>query len=71
MDRFKLMNHSAAIAETNTGIPNGKLGIWVFLASEVMLFGGFIGWLYLVLRGKHALNRRSQLLDSARIARLG
>jgi heme/copper-type cytochrome/quinol oxidase subunit 3 len=22
-----------------TGIPNGKLGIWLFLASEVMLFG--------------------------------
>lgn len=22
-----------------TGVPNGKLGIWLFLASEVMLFG--------------------------------
>jgi len=22
-----------------TGIPNGKFGIWLFLASEVMLFG--------------------------------
>lgn len=31
-----LMEHNA------TGIPSGKLGIWVFLASEVMLFGAFI-----------------------------
>ena len=38
-----------AIAETNTGIPNGKLGMWVFLASEVMLFGGFISS-YVILR---------------------
>ena len=38
-----------AIADTNTGIPNGKLGIWVFLASEVMLFGGFISS-YVILR---------------------
>jgi cytochrome c oxidase subunit 3 len=25
----------------DTGLYNGKLGIWLFLASEVMLFGGF------------------------------
>ena len=24
----------------DTGLTNGKLGIWLFLASEVMLFGG-------------------------------
>ena len=35
--------------ETNTGIPNGKLGIWMFLASEVMLFGGLIS-AYIILR---------------------
>ncbi len=40
---------SQAIAETNSGIPNGKLGMWVFLASEVMLFGGFISS-YVILR---------------------
>src|SRR5262245_27394392 len=34
---------SAAIMERNaTGVPNGKLGMWVFLASEVMLFGALI-----------------------------
>src|SRR3989338_5808572 len=43
------MNESHAITETNTGIPNGKLGMWVFLASEVMLFGGFISS-YVILR---------------------
>jgi heme/copper-type cytochrome/quinol oxidase subunit 3 len=38
--------------ETVTGIPNGKLGMWVFLASEVMFFTGLIG-AYLVLRMGH------------------
>jgi heme/copper-type cytochrome/quinol oxidase subunit 3 len=32
-----------------TGIPSGRLGIWTFLASEVMLFGAFISS-YIVLR---------------------
>ena len=42
------MNESTALS-TDTGIPNGKLGIWVFLASEVMLFGAFISS-YVILR---------------------
>ena len=41
---------------------------WV--VTLAMLSGGLAGWLYLVLRGKHALNRHSQVLDSERIARL-
>ena len=32
-----------------TGIPNGKLGIWLFLASEVMLFGALFSS-YILLR---------------------
>jgi cytochrome c oxidase subunit 3/cytochrome o ubiquinol oxidase subunit 3 len=28
--------------ETNTGISNNKLGMWVFLGSECLLFGGLI-----------------------------
>ncbi len=32
-----------------TGIPSGRLGMWTFLASEVMLFGAFISS-YIVLR---------------------
>ena len=43
------------------------LGWFVTLA---MMSGGVVGWLYLLLRGKHALNRRSQVVDSERIARL-
>ena len=41
---------------------------WV--VTLAMLCGGLAGWVYLFVRGKHALNRHSQLLDSERIARL-
>ena len=40
--------HAISVS-TATGIPNGKLGMWVFLASEVMFFTGLIG-AYIVLR---------------------
>jgi len=33
----------------DTGLPNAKLGIWLFLASEVMLFGGLFSS-YVILR---------------------
>jgi cytochrome c oxidase subunit III len=33
----------------DTGLHNGKLGIWLFLASEVMLFGAFFST-YIILR---------------------
>ena len=35
--------------DTPTGIPTGKLGMWVFLVSEIMFFTGLIGS-YIVLR---------------------
>ena len=35
--------------EPTTGIPHDKLGMWVFLCSEVMFFTGLIG-AYVVLR---------------------
>ena len=38
-----------AEAQNQTGIPNGKLGMWLFLASEVMLFGGLLSS-YVILR---------------------
>jgi heme/copper-type cytochrome/quinol oxidase subunit 3 len=38
-----------AMEHNATGIPTGKLGMWMFLASEVMLFGAFISS-YIVLR---------------------
>lgn len=47
-----------------TGIDNRKLGMWIFLASEVMLFAGFIGSyvnlraanLVMMTEASHALN---------------
>ena len=36
-------------ARPDTGLYNGKLGIWLFLASEVMLFGGLFS-AYILLR---------------------
>jgi len=36
-------------ARPDTGLTNGKIGIWLFLASEVMLFGAFFAS-YIVLR---------------------
>ncbi len=38
-----------ALESTSTGIHSGKLGMWLFLASEVMFFTGLIG-AYIVLR---------------------
>jgi len=47
------MAHGEALSHpTATGIPNGKLGMWVFLGSEVMFFTGLIG-AYVVLRMGH------------------
>lgn len=34
-----------------TGLPNGKLGMWLFLASEVMLFGALFSSLILLRVG--------------------
>jgi heme/copper-type cytochrome/quinol oxidase subunit 3 len=33
----------------DTGLTNGKIGIWLFLASEIMLFGAFFAG-YIVMR---------------------
>ncbi len=48
------MEHAAALAlpheePTSTGIHSDKMGMWVFLCSEVMFFTGLIG-AYIVLR---------------------
>lgn len=40
---------AVSVSYSATGIPSGKLGMWVFLASEVMLFGAFIS-AFIVLR---------------------
>jgi cytochrome c oxidase subunit III len=36
-------------ARPDTGLTNGKLGVWLFLASEVMLFGALFST-YIILR---------------------
>ncbi len=41
-----LMAHGSIL---KTGIPNGKIALWLFLGSEVMFFTGLIG-AYIVLR---------------------
>ncbi len=43
------MSQAATVSYSATGIPSGKLGMWVFLASEVMFFTGLIA-AYVVLR---------------------
>ena len=50
MDRAVSLH--APTVPTQTGIPNGKLGMWIFLASEIMFFTGLIG-AFVVLRSSH------------------
>ncbi len=46
------MTMERGASATATGVPNGKLGMWLFLASEIMFFTGLIG-AYIVLRTGH------------------
>ena len=43
----------------DTGLYNAKLGIWLFLASEIMLFGGLFS-AYIILRTSNPLFMGSQ-----------
>ena len=43
----------------DTGLYNAKLGIWLFLASEIMLFGGLFS-AYILLRTSNPLFMESQ-----------
>jgi cytochrome c oxidase subunit 3 len=50
-------------ARPDTGLNNGKLGIWLFLASEVMLFGALFAS-YIMLRvGAHDWPAGTEFLD--------
>src|SRR5215470_5997347 len=40
--------------ETNTGVSNNKLAIWMFIASESLFFGAFLAT-YFLYRGRDAL----------------
>ncbi len=45
-------------ARPDTGLYNAKLGIWLFLASEVMLFGGlFSAYIFLRIGASTATGR--------------
>jgi cytochrome c oxidase subunit 3/cytochrome o ubiquinol oxidase subunit 3 len=43
--------HGAEHPETTTGLPHVKLGMWLFLASECLLFGALIST-YVLYRGR-------------------
>jgi len=45
------LSHAPAALETSTGLDNRKLLMWLFLASECLLFGSLIG-AYLLYRGQ-------------------
>ena len=55
MDSVHAFSAPYVAPKTATGVPNGKLGMWVFLASEVMFFTGLIG-AYIVLRMSNSAN---------------
>ncbi len=47
----------------DTGLYNGKMGIWLFLASEVMLFGGLFSAYVLLRMGADVWPRGSSILN--------
>jgi cytochrome c oxidase subunit 3/cytochrome o ubiquinol oxidase subunit 3 len=46
-------DHEGAFGHTSTGLSNNKLGMWLFLGSEFLLFGGLIST-YMLYRGRVA-----------------
>ena len=42
----------------DTGLNNGKIGIWLFLASEVMLFGALFASYILIRTGSPSVAAR-------------
>lgn len=47
----------------DTGLYNGKMGIWLFLASEIMLFGGLFSAYVLLRIGADVWPRGSSILN--------
>jgi heme/copper-type cytochrome/quinol oxidase subunit 3 len=47
----------------DTGLNNGKIGIWLFLASEVMLFGALFASYILIRIGAPTWPRGDTILD--------
>src|SRR6185295_7587975 len=47
----------------DTGLNNGKIGIWLFLASEVMLFGALFASYILIRTGAPTWPRGAEILN--------
>src|SRR5512138_3873661 len=47
----------------DTGLTNGKIGIWLFLASEVMLFGALFASYILIRTGAQTWPRGDTILN--------
>ena len=47
----------------DTGLINGKIGIWLFLASEVMLFGALFASYILIRTGAPSWPRGATMLN--------
>jgi cytochrome c oxidase subunit 3 len=50
-------------ARRDTGLNNGKIGIWLFLASEVMLFGALFASYILIRTGAPSWPRGATILN--------
>ena len=50
-------------ARRDTGLTNGKIGIWLFLASEVMLFGALFASYILIRTGAPSWPRGDTILN--------
>jgi heme/copper-type cytochrome/quinol oxidase subunit 3 len=48
-------HHAHDADHSSTGLSNNKLGMWLFLGSECLLFGGLIST-YMLYRGRHSGN---------------
>ncbi|HET6202960.1 MAG TPA: cytochrome c oxidase subunit 3 [Planctomycetota bacterium] len=62
------MTAPADVREANlpaTGIPTGKLGVWLFLVSEVMFFGALVGSYLLLRMGARSWPDPARTLDTA------
>src|SRR5262249_24185694 len=50
-------------ARRDTGLTNGKIGIWLFLASEVMLFGALFASYILIRTGASSWPRGDTMVN--------
>jgi heme/copper-type cytochrome/quinol oxidase subunit 3 len=52
-EHHEVVPHADHAAQTNTGVSNNKLAIWMFIASEALFFGAFLAT-YFLYRGRDA-----------------